>query len=156
VFKYIRYLPWVIVSVALMLSMAYVKLRYASVIYGVSGKLLVKKSSSPYSGGSDKFNDIFCDAAGGNNNLNDEIEIIKSRSMAARVVKALGLQTQFYNKGKIKDPLPHSPGDVPFDFDIIGVLDSTASFSFHVIILKRQPVSGSNEGGKLYQFNPGH
>ncbi len=152
VFKYIRYLPWVIVSVALMMSLAYVKLRYASVIFGVSGKLLVKKSSNPYSGGNDKFNDIFAMQQAGSNNLNDEIEIIKSRSMAARVVKALGLQTQVYNKGKIKDPYPVHPQDVPFDFEIVGTQDSAAIFSFNLVILNDNQFR-VNEGSKLYQFN---
>jgi len=151
-FKYIRYLPWVIVCVALMLSLAYIKLRYSPVILNVSGKLLVKKNSSPYSGGSDKFNDIFAMQQSNNNNLNDETEIIKSRSMAARVVKELGLQTQVYNKGKIKDPYPVYAGEVPFDLQIVNMPDSTEPFSFNVIIVDNNQFR-LNEGGKIYQFN---
>jgi hypothetical protein len=41
IFKYIRYVPWLIISVSLMLALAYVKLRYSTPIYNVSGKLLV-------------------------------------------------------------------------------------------------------------------
>jgi len=104
VVKYLRYLPWLIVSVALMLVVAYIKLRYSTPIYSISGKLLVKKNSSPYSNGGEKFNDIFM-MQGSGNTLNDEIELIRSTSMAARVVRSLGLQTEFYNKGKIKDKL---------------------------------------------------
>jgi capsular exopolysaccharide synthesis family protein len=133
VVKYLHYLPWVIVSVALMLVVAYIKLRYAPVIYSVSSKLLVKKSANPY-GGNDKFSDIFM-MQGTSNNLNDEMQIIKSRSMASRVIRSLNMQTQFFNKGKIKDPYPVHPNDLPFDFLIVEMPDSTASFGFSINIL---------------------
>src|SRR5688572_7210879 len=98
VFKYIGYLPWVIVSVITLIAGAYVKLRYSTPIYNVSGKLLVT-TQSPYGGG-EKFDDIFMMQRG--DKINDEIEIIRSRSMASRVIRSLGLQMQVYNKGKIR------------------------------------------------------
>ncbi|HSC38388.1 MAG TPA: hypothetical protein VLD19_10965, partial [Chitinophagaceae bacterium] len=152
-FRYIHYLPWVIVCVALMLSLAYIKLRYSQVIYGVSGKLLVKKSSSPYSGGSDKFNDIFAMQQSTSGNLNDEIEIIKSRSMAARVVRELGLGTQYFNKGKIKEPHPVHPREMPFDFVITSLVDSSAAYSITLAILNDHQFKLGEEGGKTYEFN---
>jgi capsular exopolysaccharide synthesis family protein len=91
----------------------------------VASKLLVT-SQSPY-GGRDKFDDIFS-MQGGNNKLNDEIEIIRSRSMATRVVRSLGLQKQVYSKGKIRSSVIHS-GDVPFNFDILSLADSSYGFS---------------------------
>ena len=152
IFKYIRYLPWVIVCVALTLSLAYVKLRYAPVIMGVSGKMLVKKSGNPYSGGSDKFNDIFAMQQGGANNLNDEIEIIKSRSMAARVVRQLNMETQFFNKGKIKDPYPIHSREMPFTMEFTSMPDSTARFSLDVVLADENKFRLGKES-KLYQFN---
>ncbi|HEY4151077.1 MAG TPA: polysaccharide biosynthesis tyrosine autokinase, partial [Chitinophagaceae bacterium] len=144
-------LPWVIVCVALMLSIAYVKLRYSPVIFGVSGKLLVKKTTNPYSGGTDKFNDIFAMQQGGNSNLNDEIEIIKSRSMAARVVKQLGLETQYFNKGKIKDPYPIHNRELPFEFDLISLTDSSTSFGLDVLLVNDNSFT-LNENPKTYLF----
>jgi tyrosine-protein kinase Etk/Wzc len=125
IFRYIRYLPWVVISISLALVCAYIKLRYSTPIYSVAGKLLVS-SQTPY-GGRDKFDDIFS-TQGGNNKLNDEIEVIKSRSMAARVVRSLGLQKQVYNTGKIRSTVIHS-GDVPFSFDILSMADSSYGFS---------------------------
>ena len=55
--RYIRYLPWLVISVAIMLVAAYIKLRYSIPIYNVSGKLLV--SAQMLGGGNDKFDDIF-------------------------------------------------------------------------------------------------
>ena len=108
IFRYVRYLPWVIISVSLALVVAFIKLRYSTPIYSVSGKLLVTGGAAQY-GGRDKFDDIFS-MQGGNNKLNDEIEIIRSRYMAARVVRSLGLQKQVYNKGCLLYTSP-SPRD---------------------------------------------
>src|ERR1700754_1852733 len=109
-FRYIHYLPWVAISVALTLMGAYLKLRYSTNIYSVSGRLLVT-TSNPYGSGSEKFDDIFMTQRG--DKINDEIEIIKSRAIATWVVKSLGLQLQVYNKGKIRSAVVHLR-DVPF------------------------------------------
>ena len=126
IFRYIRYLPWVIISISLALVVAYIKLRYSTPIYSVAGKLLVT-SQTPYGGRDDKFDDIFS-MQSGNNKLNDEIEIIKTRNMATRVIRSLGLQKQVYSKGKIRSSIIYST-DVPFNFDILSMTDSSNGFS---------------------------
>jgi tyrosine-protein kinase Etk/Wzc len=131
VFKYLPYLPWVLVSMAILFFLAYIKLRYTTPMYSASGKLLVKKNS-PYNTGGEKFDDIFM-MQGGTNNLNDEIEIIKSSSIAARVVKSLGLQAKFFNKGNIRISEVHVT-EFPFVFEIIGIKDSTRSVSFEFLV----------------------
>ena len=131
IFRYIRYLPWVIISISLALVVAYIKLRYSTPIYSVAGKLLV--TSQTPNGGRDKFDDIFT-MQSSNNKLNDEIEIIKSRNMATRVIRSLGLQKQVYNKGKIRSSIIHS-ADVPFNFDILSIADSSNGFSVLVTFL---------------------
>ncbi|MBS1566089.1 MAG: hypothetical protein JST39_17025, partial [Bacteroidetes bacterium] len=148
-FKYIRYLPWVIISVAIMLSIAYIQLRYTTRVYSVAGKLLVKKNS-PYSSSSEKFDDIFM-MQGSNNNMNDEIEIIKSRSMAARVAQSLGLQTQFFKKGKIKNPTSIHPSDMPFIFDVLSLVDSSGGFGLEITIVNDHQFQ-VNAAPALYSF----
>lgn len=146
IFKYLKYLPWIILSVLIALTAAFIKLRYSKEIYSVSGKLLVKKPQQDMGG--EKFDDIFM--MQGNRNLEDDIEIIRSRAMAARVVKALGLQLQFTNKGKIRSTLIH-PRDVPFDF-IIEKADSATGFSFSITIINDKQFR-LNESPKSYYFN---
>src|SRR5688572_8504958 len=117
--RYIRYLPWLVISIAIMLVAAYIKLRYSIPIYNVSGKLLV--SAQMLGGGNDKFDDIF--SMQGNDKITDQIEIIKSRSMASRVIRSLGLQKQVYNKGKVLTSTIYDK-DVPFNFEITTLADS--------------------------------
>ena len=76
VIRYIRYIPLIIICVALGLVGAYLQLRYSIRIYSVNGKLLVKSNSS-LGGGREKFDEIFM-MQGASRNMNDEIEIIIS------------------------------------------------------------------------------
>ena len=122
ILRYLHYLPWIIISVALCLIGAWLKIRYTTPIYKVTAKLLVK-DQNPYGGGDDKFQDIFT-MSSGRENLNDEKEIIKSRPMAARVVKSLGLQLIIYNKGSIRNTLIRTE-DAPFSLRLVQVQDST-------------------------------
>lgn len=150
IFKYIRYLPWVVISLAVTLVLAYLKLRYSTPIYSVSGKLLVS-NQSPYStsGGGDKFNDIFMSQRV--DKLNDEIEIIKSRNLASRVVMALGLQKQVYSKGKIRTSIVY-PGSVPFDFEILSIVDSSQGVSVLVTFVNDNEFN-INEKPQTHYFN---
>jgi capsular exopolysaccharide synthesis family protein len=148
--KYLHYLPWIALSVFLMLLFAYIKLRYATPIYKVNSKILVKKNSNPYSNSNEKFDDIFM-MQSNSNNLVDEVEIIKSRFMAARVVRALDLQKQYYNKGKIRASAVH-PKDMPFLLEISDATDSTESISYIVIAVNEKQFK-LNQDPTLYSFD---
>ena len=147
IFKYIRYIPWLAISVAIMLVLAYIKLRYTTPIYSVSGRLLVTNQTT--GGGGEKFDDIFMMQR--SDKIFDEIEIIKSRSMAARVLRNRGLQKQVYSKGKIRTSIIY-PGDVPFDFEILSLADSANGFSLSLNMLNNGEFT-INEQPKKYYFN---
>lgn len=148
-FKYLRIIPWVTISVAVFLLLAYVKLRYSTPVYNVTGKLLVK-SSNPYDSRGEKFDDIFM-MQGGRTNLNDEIEIIQSRYVSKRVAQKLGLQLQFQNKGKIRSSVVYHK-DLPFIFDLVSVTDSMAGFGFQLKLLDNNKFS-INESPQVYDYN---
>jgi tyrosine-protein kinase Etk/Wzc len=124
VYKYIRYIPWLAISVAIMLVLAYLKLYYSTPMYNVSGKMLVTSGGSTR--GAEKFDDIFMTQ--GSIKINDEIEIIKSRPIAARVIKHLSIQNSIVNKGKIRSTTVH-PLEAPFRIDIVSPEDSTSGFN---------------------------
>lgn len=150
IFKYLRYLPWLLISVSVMLALAWLQLRYSTPVYGVNGKILVKKNANSFSNSSEKFDDIFM-MQGGSNSLTDEIEIIRSRLMATRVVKSLGLQVQFFNKGKIKKPSIIHPKDMPFTVNIAALRDSAAGFSMGITVIDNGRFK-INEGATVYNF----
>ena len=150
IFKYLRYLPWLLISVAIMLALAWLQLRYSTPVYGVNGKILVKKNSNSFSNSTEKFDDIFM-MQGGSNSLTDEIEIIRSRLMATRVVRSLGLQVQFFNKGKIKKPSIIHPKDMPFTVTIEGMKDSAVGFSMGITVIDNARFK-INEAPTVYNF----
>jgi hypothetical protein len=149
VLKYLPFLPWVILSVIVFLSLAFIKLRYSTPIYNVSGRVLLK-DKNPYGSNAEKFGNILA-MPDDNNNLNNVIEIIKSRSMAARVVRSLDLQKQFFIKGKIRTSLAH-PTDVPFKWIIYSIKDSTQGANFLVRVINNNQFQ-LNEYTKNYNFN---
>lgn len=150
VVKYIRFVPWVVISVAIFLILAYIKLRYSTPIYSVSGKLLVSRNSPYSNGGDEKFGDIFMMQNTGNS-LNDQMEIIRSRSISARVITAARLQTSYYNKGKVRASAVYSR-DMPFYLIRSRIADSTKSFSLLVTIVNDNEFT-LNEEAKKYNFN---
>ena len=86
-------------------------------------------------GGEGKFNDIFFMQP--DRSLNDEIQIIHSRSMAERVVQGLGLQTMYLAQGKVRSSVIYSK-ESPFLLDIEDLNDSTRGFNLQVNVLNDQ------------------
>jgi len=81
-FKYLRFLPLFLLSVAFMLFAAYLYLRWATEIFQVRATLMIKSDKN--NGRQDKLDELFM--SNNNNNIQNEIEILKSRPLMARVV----------------------------------------------------------------------
>lgn len=124
-FKYVRFLPVFLVSVAVCLLGAYLYLRYATPIYRVTGTLTFKQENNQNSGG--KFNDIF--NAKNVNDIQSEIEILKSQNLMERVIDSVGLQTSYFAVGKIKTLNIYT--DCPFRLNIIKLTDSLTPFKMN-------------------------
>src|SRR5215475_5173714 len=77
VLKYLRFLPWVVICVALALVAAYVKIRYTPPIFRAQSSILIKNDRNAGEGKDTRFDELFM--AQGSANLNNEMEILKSR-----------------------------------------------------------------------------
>lgn len=131
VFQYLPYLPWLIASIAICLGLAYLKLRYAPQVYSVSGSILIK---DPTAAGArqDKIEEMLFVSP--NKNINDEIQVIRSRKMGERVVKVLGLEVQYFNEGKIKTSIM-SADESPVRLNIQHLNDSLMPFNLTLTAL---------------------
>ncbi len=129
-FKYIRFLPLFILSVAVMLLGALLYLRYSAPVYQAAGALLVKGASSEEGTGAagDRFSQLF--VLDNSINVQSEIELLKSKALMERVVEKLGINYQYHTKGKISEV--HHYKDVPFVLQTIALNDSANSFSFEL------------------------
>src|SRR3954464_2148194 len=84
-FKYLRFLPLFIISVALSLFVAYIYLRYATPIYSATGSMIIKEDQVLK--GNDKYDQFL--ASDHSKDIQNEIEVLKSRPLMERVVKSL-------------------------------------------------------------------
>ncbi len=131
-YKYVRYLPVFLLSVALTLFGAYAYLRYATPIYSVSGTIYIK--SDDQGGRSDKFEEMFVNDKAAN--IASEIEVLKSRPLMERVVQSLGLQFNYYAKGKIKKVDVYK--GCGFTIKALQLQDSAQGFSLKVKFFDQQ------------------
>jgi tyrosine-protein kinase Etk/Wzc len=134
--RYLRYIPWLIASIILFIALAYLKLRYSPVIYQVQSKILIKKESK--SAGQDKLADLFL--TGESQNLNDEVQILKSTGISKRIIKNLGLQVSYISEGNLKSYTLH-PMDSPLWLDIVNLKDSMQYVGFKVTIIDQNTIN---------------
>lgn len=145
-YKYVRFLPLFVLSVAFALLGAYMYLRYTVPIYSVGGSMLIKNDQSGGRGG-DKLEDLL----GGNKSLNiqSEMEILRSRPLMQRVVDSLNLQFSYFVKGKIKTVNIYKQG--PFLVNAVQIADRSKSFSFKIKFLNKREFR-LNNGEKIFTF----
>ncbi len=127
-FKYIRFLPLFVLSLALALFGAYIYLRYATPIFNAVGTIRIKNDKTTGSKGDEKLNQLVLNE--GTQNIQNEIEMLKSRPMMLRVVDNLNLQVNYYAVGKIKSPNIYKQG--PFLLDVLKLSDSLRVFSLNI------------------------
>jgi len=114
--KYLRYWPWFLVSLIIILASAYIYLRFAPRIYETYSKVKILDESEGLELPTSAF--IFKRT---NINLENEIEILTSYLIMDRVVRQLNLNTSFYEEGTIQTSQIKT---LPFDFEQIIQPDS--------------------------------
>jgi tyrosine-protein kinase Etk/Wzc len=143
--KNLRYLPWLILSTIIFLLLAFIKLRYSPVVFQVQSKMLIKKETR--GGVQDKFSDLFSGTE--SQNLNDEIQIIKSTGISKRIVRNLGLQTYYASEGNVKSYQLH-PSESPFLLEILELKDSLQGFTINVNFIDDNTLNLDNSPQPVY------
>jgi capsular exopolysaccharide synthesis family protein len=148
-FKYIRFLPFFIISFALAMLSGYLYLRYTSPTYMSTGALVVKedKTSTGGGAGSDRFQEMF--SMDNTINVKNEIEIIKSRQLIKRIVEDLQLNYTYYVKGKIKESNVYTA--CPFRIETREIADSTDKFDIKVEVINNATFR-INDEDKIIRF----
>jgi uncharacterized protein involved in exopolysaccharide biosynthesis len=98
-FYYFQYWKWFVISVLFFLSISFIYLRYYIVDYGGSTTILIKDEKK---GGSSEFSAISdMNLFSSKNNVDNEIAILKSRTLAQNVVSTLDLDISYFSEGKL-------------------------------------------------------
>lgn len=146
-YKYVRFLPLFVLSVAFALLGAYIYLRYAVPVYSSGGTILIK-SDQPGTTRGDKFDELYSN--GGAQNIQSEIEILKSRPLMERVVRILGLQWSYQAVGRFKTMNIYNQG--PFLVKALKINDSTKTFLLKIKFLNDEEFRINNES-TVYHFD---
>ncbi|MEO8235949.1 MAG: polysaccharide biosynthesis tyrosine autokinase [Flavobacterium sp.] len=115
-FKYLLHWKWFLFSIITFLVLAKLYLRYSIPEYNAQTTILIKSENS---GGLTSELSAFQDLAmfsGDKNDINDEIEILKSRTLIEKTVKAGSFNISYISEGKIKssDAYGQNPIEIVF------------------------------------------
>ena len=101
--KYAYYWKWFVATAAVALIIAYVYLRYTPNQYEVSTTILINDEDSGGLGSElSAFQDLGLFNGSKGSSIENEIELLKSRSLIERVVKDLEINVSYYKTGRVK------------------------------------------------------
>src|SRR5690606_2440789 len=102
-YNYFRHWYWFAISLFICLLAAFLYLRYTTPEYNTVAKVLIKDDKKGGGGVMDAaaaFSDLGMFQS--NQNINNEIEVLKGKSLMFRVLKELNLETTYFTEGNIK------------------------------------------------------
>jgi capsular exopolysaccharide synthesis family protein len=122
--KYQPYWPLFVIASIISFSIAYVYLKYATPLYKISSSLLIKEDARAVESSIIEM----MDPLGSGKKIDNEIEILRSRTIAKSVVRNLNLYGEIFEKGTIRDVSMYKRGPVQITFldpDLISPMEST-------------------------------
>ncbi len=129
---YTKHWKWFVLSIIVGIGLAYLYIRYQVPEFEAVAKIQILEDKSAGSG-IDLFKelDIF---SGGKNNVQDEIELLNSRSNFIEVVKELGLNTKVELLGNIRNSELYNNPPIKLNFIIPDSTFYNSKFSFYITI----------------------
>ncbi len=98
--KIFAYWPIFIISIIIALAIAYIQLRYATPVYKVDASVLVKDDKASTGGDAMVLQELGFNTGVGR--IDNEVEILKSRTLMKRVVRKSNLNFRYYAPGRLK------------------------------------------------------
>tara|TARA_R110002020_G_scaffold85914_1_gene211657 strand:- start:95074 stop:97440 length:2367 start_codon:yes stop_codon:yes gene_type:complete len=99
---YLRYWPWFLISVLLILSLAFLYLKYTSENYRTQATILIKDEQNSSLSELAAFEDLGLTGGGlSSSDLENEVEILKSKKLLTQVVEDLDLNVRYFFEGDI-------------------------------------------------------
>ena len=114
--KYFVHWKWIVVSLLFCIFIAYVYLRYAVPVYKASATILIKDDKK---GGLQSELAAFSDlglTTGLKSNVDNEIEIVKSRTVVENAIKSLGFNITYFADARVKEVELYKNKPVEFVF----------------------------------------
>jgi tyrosine-protein kinase Etk/Wzc len=133
--RFVRQWKWFVLSVVLLLAASLIYLRYAPKIYEVNAALLLKDEKR--GGGSELMALQELNIFEAKNNVDNEIEILKTANLMEKVVREMDIYFEYYMSGRVRTSEVYGK-DVPLRFWLpSGQTDSVPAARFKVIYGER-------------------
>lgn len=144
VFKYFTYWKWFVISIVLCLAFAFLYLKRSAPVYSITSSIMIRDDKK--GGGTNEL--AMFENLGlmpGGNNVDNEVEILKSTNLVKSVVKNLKLNTQYLTRRGLRmvELYTESPILVSMSQETLDTLQST--IVLNVVRLKQGPVTVEGE-----------
>lgn len=100
--QYLYFWKWFLLGLIICLTAAFLYLRYSTPEYRAHSKILLLDESNSMSGELAALQDLSILSEGTKANVDDQIEVLKSRRLMTEVAKNLSLNVQYFKEGRIK------------------------------------------------------
>lgn len=152
IFMTLRHWPWILLSVAICVGVAYLWLLRTPNVYSRSAEILIKDESKGNSVGADEFANMGLFQS--NTNLQNEIYNLKSKDMTEEVVRRLGLDINYFKDGRFHDQVAYGT-DLPVRVTTTGYPDeSSLNFTLKIdpagMVTVKDFVTPEGSYGKSY------
>ena len=107
---------WFALSLIICLGIAAIYLRYTTPVYQANAKFLIKEDDNNRRGNSLK-NATNLGFISNSNGIDNEMEILKSRSLAEQTVRDLKLYVSYYAEGRVKEIILYKDQPLNVDMD---------------------------------------
>ncbi|GAA3641678.1 GumC family protein [Flavivirga jejuensis] len=132
-FVYLKQWKWFALSCIVCLGMAYLHLRYTIPQYQATAKIMLLDDKDASSAGALKDLSIFSEKEDAM--VEDEIQVIQSRSFLRNIVKRLRLNITYFTKGRINEFELYKTSPIVVNFIESDSIINTTNFNFHTEIL---------------------
>ena len=153
--SYLRYWPWFAVTVLLMLVGAFIYLRYTVPSYKVTATILIKDSKNNSLSELAAFQDLGMMGGFSASDFDNELEILRSKTLTERVVDKLNLNVNYYKEGNIRDAEVYA--NRAFDVEVISSPEESRTTPVGFLYI--EPISTTtftlktdDQKSKEYQF----
>lgn len=108
---------WFVLSLIICLGIAAIYLRYKTPIYQAYAKMLIKDEDNTRSSSRNMVNAAVLGTMSNSAGIDNEMELLKSRSIAEQAVRDLKLYVSYRSKGKVKETLLYKNQPISVDID---------------------------------------
>lgn len=117
--SYLIHWKWFVLGVVLCVAAAFLYLRYATPQYSVSATIMIKDDKSGgMSSEMSAFEDMGLLFGNTTNSVDNEIEVLKSRTLMENVIRQHNLNISYFTKGRIKTSEVYGNSPVKINFSV--------------------------------------